>query len=400
MATINVKPRVGKKSISWRARIRIKAPELPKGYYEESSTFKTELKAKHWAKERVKILEVQGIPNGDVPESEIREATLGTLIKEYLESDYNQDLGRSKRYALKALAKQDISLFTVSSLDKKTLEIFAKDRKLDGVKPYTVYQDIIYMRSVIEVAKSDFQINGDTDFIADFIAEMVKKNKTTPRHKRLIEFAAEERIVIPTKNEMELIRKELKKREDHRNTFIPYLEILDFAIATCMRVSEICRVEWGHFKIESKTLLIEDRKHPTDKIGNHQYIPLISGAFELLLKRKNKLEQELKEKGEKLDYRSRIFPYQSRSVTAGWQRCRKKLIDDGENVQNIRFHDLRAYGASILIDKNWALGKVSKITGHRDINVLNNIYNRVSKEKIAQEDFEERAKLEADGATK
>ena len=46
------------------------------------------------------------------------------------------------------------------------------------------------------------------------------------------------------------------------------------------------------------------------------------------------------------------------------------------------------------MDKGWSLSKVSKVTGHRDMNVLNNIYNRLDVTKIALDDFNERYGLD------
>ena len=198
---------------------------------------------------------------------------------------------------------------------------------------------------------------------------------------------------------MELLRAELKERQEHRSAKIPFLDILDFAIATCMRVSEICRIQWGDFNKENMTIMIRDRKHPTEKAGNNVLVPLISGSFELLSKKFEQHIKERKEEGNVYDMEDLIFPFNPRSVTAGWQRCRKKVIEDGNNIQNIRFHDLRAYGASLLMDRGWPLSKVSKVTGHRDINVLNNIYNRLDITKIALEDFNDRHNLKPDKET-
>lgn len=394
MATVNVEQRKTKQGIKYRARVRVRSDLLEKGYYEESYTFLSRAKAKKWGKERAEEIETLGIPKNNQSDKSLKEKSLRELILLYLE-EYKNELGRSKFYALKAVAKRDIAVNKVHLLTSDDIIEYAKARKKGGVTGYTIYQDIMYIKSVIAVAhEKEFRVKGDIDCIL----EAIKKFKTdlknnVPKNKRLVEFAANERIELPTREEMLLFRSELKKREDHSNTFIPYLEILDFAIASCMRVSEICRIKWENFNQEQHTVLVEDRKHPTDKIGNHVHVPLISGAYELILKRREKHLKLLKENCKNFNSESEIFPYNPRSVTAGWQRCRKQLIEDGHNIRNIRFHDLRAYGASLLMDKDWPLSKVSKVTGHRDINVLNNIYNRLDVTKIALDDFNERHDL-------
>lgn len=43
---------------------------------------------------------------------------------------------------------------------------------------------------------------------------------------------------------------------------IPMTRIVRFAVATAMRLSEICRVEWRDLDPERRMLLIRDRKDP------------------------------------------------------------------------------------------------------------------------------------------
>ncbi|MDG6099737.1 hypothetical protein EXU34_19955 [Alteromonas sp. ZYF713] len=400
MATVNIEQRKTKKGIKFRARVRLRNELLEKGYYEESNTFSTRAKAKHWATNRAQYLEVHGMPQSGVKDSDLRDVSLSTLINMYLEQ-YRHELGRSKYYALKAIANRDIAINLVSAFTVEDIVNYAKERKAEGVTAYTTYQDILYIKSVIAVAhEKEFQVRGDIDFILEAIKKFkddIRNN--VPKHKRLVEFTANERTELPTRKEMELLREALKTREEHQSAKIPYLQILDFAIASCMRVSEICRIKWENFDEDQHTVMVEDRKHPTNKIGNHVPVPLISGAYEIVMERKKQLIGKLKEKGEKFNPQEKIFPYESRSVTAGWQRCRKKLIEEGHSIRQIRFHDLRAYGASLLMDKGWSLSKVSKVTGHRDMNVLNNIYNRLDVTKIALDDFNERHGLNKEKRT-
>lgn len=44
-----------------------------------------------------------------------------------------------------------------------------------------------------------------------------------------------------------------------------------------------------------------------------------------------------------------IFPFNSRSVTAGFQRVRNKL-----GIEDLRYHDLRREGASRLFEKGYS----------------------------------------------
>ncbi len=48
--------------------------------------------------------------------------------------------------------------------------------------------------------------------------------------------------------------------------------IVKFAVATAMRIDEICRVKWRDLDVESRMLLIRDRKDLPNKTGNDQRI--------------------------------------------------------------------------------------------------------------------------------
>lgn len=391
MTTVNVEMRENKSGIKYRARVRLRSELYQRGYYEESKTFASETMARNWGNKRKKILEKEGVPKDIPSDLALREISFAALINMYLE-EFDDHLGRSKKFALKAIAKRDIGIYTASHLTVQHIIEYVKERNEEGVSPYTAYQDLLFMKSVLEVASDEaLMVNATPEpvlkAIKHFKSELKNpKSQTEP----LIEFKAKEREILPSKEEMDLLREALKTRQQQRSAEIPYLDILDIAITTCMRVSEICRVKWKNFNTNNKTLTIEDRKHPRFKKGNHQTIPLIGGAYEILMERRENLISELKAKKQKFDPDAAIFPYNARSVTAGWQRVRKKLIEEGHDIQNIRFHDLRAYGASLLLEKNWSLAKVSKVTGHRDINVLNNIYNRMEIAQIAEEDFQAR----------
>ncbi len=56
--------------------------------------------------------------------------------------------------------------------------------------------------------------------------------------------------------------------------------------------------------------MVEDRKDPRKKAGNHMLVPLLGEAWEIL-QRQPKTDEL-------------IFPYNGKSVTAGFQRVRER----------------------------------------------------------------------------
>lgn len=80
-----------------------------------------------------------------------------------------------------------------------------------------------------------------------------------------------------------------------------------------------------------------------------------------------------------------IFPYNSRSISAGWQRVRDSL-----GIKDLRYHDLRREAASRLIEEGYDIVTVAKITGHKNINILYNIYTNIEMKKLSKNEFEKR----------
>jgi integrase len=92
-------------------------------------------------------------------------------------------------------------------------------------------------------------------------------------------------------------------------------------------------------------------------------VPLLAGSYDLVNKQK------------KID--DRIFPYNPRSVTAGFQRVRNSL-----NIEDLRYHDLRREGASRLFEKGYTIEEVAQVTGHRNLNILWQVYTQLFPHKL------------------
>jgi integrase len=142
-----------------------------------------------------------------------------------------------------------------------------------------------------------------------------------------------------------------------RNT-IPMTRIVKFAIATAMRIEEICRIEWDTLDERTRTILVPDRKDPRKKTGNHQRVPLLSAtgidAYQLMLdQRAMRLNP------------ARCFPYNAKSAGTAFQRACKKL-----KIVDLHFHDLRHEATSRLFEAGLTIEQVPLVTGHKDWKML------------------------------
>ncbi|MEF1184710.1 site-specific integrase, partial [Vibrio sinaloensis] len=169
-----------------------------------------------------------------------------------------------------------------------------------------------------------------------------------------------------TSEELKLLKEGLEKRESFRpngKTRIPFTDILEFSILTCMRIGEVCSIRWEDLDHENKTVVVRDRKDPRKKTGNHMLVPLLGESFDIALKQSKKSD--------------RIFPYNPRSVSAGFQRVRNEL-----GIEDLRYHDLRREGASRLFEKGYSIEEVAQVTRHRSLNVLWQVYTQLFPQQL------------------
>ncbi|WP_159739684.1 site-specific integrase [Vibrio atypicus] len=348
MATVNIEKIQRKSGVKYKARIRVSSNG--KRVFEKSKTFDKKAHAQQWAKEFVSNLDQHdSIPTNLVKKKSI---LIGDLISLYLDDEItSRDIGRSKAAVLRRLRTYDIALVRADLLTATHLVKHCRDRFNDETSPLpqTVYQDITYLRSVINVAMPMFGYQANINAHQEAIPTLVKYGligRSNTRERR------------PKKEELLLAEQGLRKRENHRASHIPLVDIFHISLYTCMRLGEITRVTWEDLDLVNATLTIRDRKDPRRKQGNNSVIPLFPEAAEII-KRQPQISD-------------RIFPYKATSIGAAWQRVCKE-----NGIKDLHYHDLRAEGACRLFERGLNIVEISKITGHRDINVLNNIYLRL-----------------------
>ena len=222
-----------------------------------------------------------------------------------------------------------------------------------GHKPQTVAHNLSVLRSTLQNCKTMLRLEIDLDGYADAIS--------TSRRKGYIS-RSEERTRRPTGAELNAITAELKKQILSSRNKIPMLDIVEFAQETAARRGEICseKICWRNWNPECRTLTISNRKTPNKDKKISSTFELSSKAIEIIMRQPRGNDSDP------------IFPYNADSVSAAWQRTMKKL-----EIQDLHFHDLRAEALCRLYEANWSLSAISKVSGHRDLNILNNIYLRL-----------------------
>ena len=314
----------------------------------KNKTFSHKAGAIAWGKKIVKEIE-----SGDI-ERKKNDLLLGRLIDKYLDDPF-LEMGRSKIYSLKLIRDCDISTVQLNLLSPRDIVSFCKSRNEAGAGPATIAVDVSNIRYILKNAEALYGLEVNEEAVIKAMPTLHSLNligKPSIRTRR------------PTEEELDKLKVGLSLRQNKRGSIIPFVDILDFSILSCMRVGEVCKILWEDLNEDEGWVIVRDRKDPRKKAGNHMKVPLLGGALDIVL-RQSKTDDP------------RIFPYGSGSVTAGFQRVRESL-----GIKDLRYHDLRREGASRLFERGYKIDEVAQVTGHRDLNTLWRIYTDLSPNRL------------------
>lgn len=331
MATIT-KYRKKNGELSYSATVRVK--QGGKVIFSASRSFPKESLARDWAK-RTEI--AAGSP-GFIEQQAAAGVTLGEVLIRYRDEMAQQDrLGRTKGYVLQALLRSSLADMPIGDIQTDDFLDYGRLRQAEGASPATVFQDFSALHTALGHAQTSWQMPVDTQRLDSALHQLRASGvigKSRQRDRR------------PTEDELIRMLEWLAARQRHQNGHIPHYDIVRFAIATCMRLSEIGRIQWGDLDEDKRLVLVRERKDPSNKYTNDQWLPLLGEAWDIV-----QAQPRMDE---------RIFPYKMDSVSAAWERGCKAL-----GINNLRFHDLRHHGVSLLFEQGLAIQEVALVSGHK-----------------------------------
>lgn len=314
----------------WRAQVR------RKGHPPLTRTFDKRKHAEDWARS----IE-EGMRAGKfADERKLADITIPKLIEKYEEEvGKHKPLGRSKLGALKFL-KVGLADKTLASLDAHAVIDYAKNRRASGAGGVTIGLEMTYLGNVLRIARTVLKI--------PVTGTPVEEARPSLKFLTLVS-KSKERDRRPTEAEIIALCKHFDGKARQR---LPMADIIRFAIATAMRASEITSIRWDDLDEQDRTIVIRDRKHPNEKIGNNQTVPLLGEAFEIV-KRQPKTAD------------GRIFPYNEKTFSTIFPRACADL-----KIVDLRFHDLRHEGISRLFEAGFRIEQVALVSGHREWKML------------------------------
>ncbi|MBL4898698.1 MAG: tyrosine-type recombinase/integrase [Colwellia sp.] len=333
--------------------------------HRESATFDKKRDAELWGKKRDTTLSTPDAID-KIKEEKAADVTVKKLIEMYEEKVGKlQQWGRSKQAVLNSWKNNEEGLAKVTDVNSAWLIDYCIKRSEQGAKPPTINQDIVFLRSVFGVAKDVLGVPVGLHPFIDVQPTLKKLGLVSKAGKRSRRPEIDELTKI-----IEVARKRGKTIKRRGIPRIPIDKLIIFAMFSARRVSESCRIQWSDLDYDNKKILVRDLKDPKNKKDNHFLATVPDEAWAVI-------ESMPKVKGE-----DRIFPYNSASVSAAFEKCRIKAglsCDDPDD--NLTLHDLRHEALSWLAEKNglpdenWDIPRLQMVSGHKNWDVLQTYVN-------------------------
>jgi integrase len=284
--------------------------------HQEARTFAHRSAAVTWAKHREIALEdptaltrvQQGTP------------TLAELIRWYIETFATiSKWQRSKQTHLEFLERHALGKSDALNLTSAMLIDHARSRRAKGAGPATVANDLIWIGVVLRAARSVKELPVRPEIVKearDACAELRLTGKARRRARR------------PTPDELQRLREYFARRD--RRSKIPMQSVLEFALNSARRESEICRLEWRDNDDRNQTGMVRDAKHPTAREGNHRRFKYTPEAWAVVQVQPRTSAY--------------VFPYDPRSIGAAFTKaCHVLQIRDLRFTLHDSWNELKRY---------------------------------------------------------
>lgn len=323
---------VRKLKSKWRAQIE-------RGDVRKSKVFDTKAEATNWAAtEEAALLALKA---GKYPRK-----TLAEAIEEYREKVTPTKEGEQKEGLRLTAIQRDFPWLVEKLLSEvKTPDLVRwRDARLKKVTPGSVRRDVNLLRNLFTVARKEWHWCGDSPFIGFSVP-----NDNPPRTRRVA--TAEVRRICRW-----LGYRTSKVERKQQEVALAFL----VSLRTGMRAGEVLSLGDHNVDLRRRVATVEHKmQHLT---GRTREVPMTKGAVRLLRPYMG---------------RGKIFSVSSKSLDAIFRKATRALM-----IEDIHFHDARAEALTRLAKRVDVL-TLSRISGHKDLRLLMEVYFRESSEDIA-----------------
>ncbi len=320
-----------KRGDKWRAIVRRQG-------LIKSKSFKTKAKAVMWAHgleaeiESGIYKEIADIPLSQVVERYIREVTP-------TKRGAKKETQVLKRFLNNPVA--EISLKDIKPDDFKQW----RDERLKQVSPATVLREWATLANIFNVAIVEWCLLKDNP-----LKRVKKPAAPKPRTRR---YSQKEIDALVSNSGFSW-------EEPPQTATATVGAILLFAIETAMRAGEIVGLTWEHVHMNDKIAHL-----PQTKNGWARDVPLSATALKILELMAQKADGES------------VFQISTSTLDALFRKLKNRLL-----LKDLHFHDTRREALTRLAEKVDVM-TLAKISGHRDLKILQNTYYAPDMKKVA-----------------
>jgi integrase len=293
-----------------------------------SATFTTKREAQAWAARE---------------ETQLREDAAGQIpnrpFKDLLER-YSREVSSKKRGA--AREQNMVSAILRDPIAEVSLRILApidiatwRDRRLKRVSGATVEREMTILSHACSVARREWgwlRVNPVSDVRRPPATAARTRRPTAEETERLLHALGYSRETSPA--------------TASARVGAAYV----FAIETAMRAGEICSLEWQHVNERHVHL-------PQTKNGYARDVPLSAEARRII--------EQLRTLG---DEEGAVFGLSTSTLDALFRKAKARAL-----VEDLHFHDTRREALTRL-SKVFDVMELARVSGHRDLRVLQNVY--------------------------
>ena len=306
---------VRKRGKSWNAQVRVS------GWRSFTKSFSKKSDAISWINELEHKLRSAPLPDVIID----TKVTLGELLLKYAEEISPTHKGCvPETCRLKSISRKWIGELDVRHLTKQHF-IQYRDDRLKVVKGGSVGSELSLIKRVLDTAVKKWGYGIPYNPIKDI--EFPKGSNARTRR-----LASDEKERLLTAASLQ------------RNIYIA--SIIEFAIETGMRRSEILKLRWCDVDLENGFASLYDTKN-----GEDRRVPLTKRCIEVL--------QTVPQTDEQ------VFPISVTCLRLAWNRARNKA-----GITDLRFHDLRHEAVSRFFEMGMSVPEVALISGHKDVRQL------------------------------
>ena len=300
----------------WQAQVR------RRGHTPLSRTFHLRADAELWARKTEAELDRGGLP---ADSRMLRSHTLADLLERYANEVVPRKRGANREaYMLRVILRHAIAQVSLHRLTAAEIANY-RDHRLSLVKADSVRRELAIVRHCLAIARDEWNFR----LPSNPVQQVKLPRASNPRERRL--------------NSGELERL-LAACETSRSRWLP--AVIQLAIETGMRRSELLGMRWDDVDLEARTVLLRNTKN-----GMPRRVPLSTQALNVM--------KDAPRCGDT------VFVVSANALRLAWDRLRQRA-----GVSGLRFHDLRHEAISRFFERGLNVPEVAMISGHRDPRML------------------------------